>query len=349
MSFYSGIFCRKCSLILCFVLLCLVSYSQYDFTGVDNVFTQAKKQLGKNAVLLIYKDDKIIFKKETEEVKINTQEDIAASSKWLTVALIMTYVDQGKISLDDKVSTYLPIFEKYRKGYITIRHCLTNQTGIKQEQHKGLNFSEQEKFASLESEVNEIVTRRDIDYNPGTGFFYGTAGVDIAARVIEVVTKKNFDQLMTERILRPLMMRNTSFFNDKGINPASGAVSSAQDYGNFLAMLLNKGMFKGKKILSEQAVEEMMKPELGDAPIKFIPRLTEGFNYGLGAWIQEFDEKGKAIIISNPSFTGCWTWIDRCRGYAGIIFTHNNSSEIKREVYLNIKRAIEDVIPSNCK
>jgi len=46
----------------------------------------------------------------------------------------MTLVDEGKIALDDKVAKYIPDFAKYSKGYITIRHCLSHQTGIEQEQ-----------------------------------------------------------------------------------------------------------------------------------------------------------------------------------------------------------------------
>ena len=56
-------------------------------------------------------------------------------------------------------------------------------------------------------------------------------GPDIAARVIEVVSKKTFDRVSAEKLFRPLGMRNTSFYNEKGsISPSNGAVSSAFDY-----------------------------------------------------------------------------------------------------------------------
>ncbi len=45
----------------------------------------------------------------------------------------MTFVDQGKISLDDPVANYLPIYAKYAKSYLTIRHCLANTTGMADE------------------------------------------------------------------------------------------------------------------------------------------------------------------------------------------------------------------------
>jgi CubicO group peptidase (beta-lactamase class C family) len=331
------------------MLLCLVSFGQYDFSALDKKFTEAKKVLGKNTVMLIYKDGKIIYKKENEDFKANSPEPIASCSKWLTAALVMTFVDQGKLSLDDKVSTYLPIFAKYGKSYITIRHCLSHQTGIQQDRVSLLSILEHRKFANLEEEVNDFASKKEIDFNPGTGFFYGGTGLNIAARVIEVIAKKSFDQLMNERILRPLNMRNTSFFNEKAINPSGGAVSAAIDYLNFLSMILNKGTFNGKRILSEQSIEEMQKNHTAGMPIKYIPKTAEGFNYGLGEWIQEADENGKSIVVSSPGLFGTWPWVDNCRGYACIIFTKSVIGESKKEIYLDLKKTIDEMIPSNCK
>lgn len=349
MSLLKKICCRKFSLVLTFMLLCLVSFGQYDFSALDKKFTEAKKVLGKNTVMLIYKDGKIIYKKENEDFKANSPEPIASCSKWLTAALVMTFVDQGKLSLDDKVSTYLPIFAKYGKSYITIRHCLSHQTGIQQDRVSLLSILEHRKFANLEEEVNDFASKKEIDFNPGTGFFYGGTGLNIAARVIEVIAKKSFDQLMNERILRPLNMRNTSFFNEKAINPSGGAVSAAIDYLNFLSMILNKGTFNGKRILSEQSIEEMQKNHTAGMPIKYIPKTAEGFNYGLGEWIQEADENGKSIVVSSPGLFGTWPWVDNCRGYACIIFTKSVIGESKKEIYLDLKKTIDEMIPSNCK
>ncbi len=349
MSLKSKSFCRKFSLVASFMLLCLTLFSQYDFSGVDKKFAESKKELGKNTVMLIYKDGKIIYKKETDDFKANSPEPIASCSKWLTAALVMTFVDEGKLSLDDKVSTYLPIFAKYGKSFITIRNCLSHQTGIHQDHVNLLTIMEHKKFANLEEEVNDYASKKEIEFNPGTGFFYGGTGLNIAARVLEVLTKKSFDQLMNERIIRPLAMRNTSFFNEKAVNPSGGAVSAAIDYINFLSMILNKGMYNGKRILSEQSVSEMQHSQTAGIPIKYTPKVAEGYQYGLGEWIQEADENGKSIVVSSPGLFGTWPWIDNCRGYACIIFTKSIISENKRDIYLELKKSIEEVIPSNCK
>ena len=171
------------------------------------------------------------------------------ASQWLVAATVMAYVDEGKISLDDKVSKYIPIFAKYMKTYITIRNCLSFTTGIHADPPGPLKFLEKSKYPDLETEVNAFASKRDIETNPGTEIFYSQIGPDIAARVLEVVTKKTFDRCVQDKILRPCKMRGTSFTNDNGFvnNAADGAVTTANDFINFLGMLLNKGTFEVKQ------------------------------------------------------------------------------------------------------
>ncbi len=337
--------CRKCSLIAGFLLLCLLSMAQYNFSEVTKKIDDSHKELGKNVVVLIYKGGKVIYKKETEDFKANNQEPVANCSNWLTAALVMTFVDQGKLSLDDKVGQYLPIFNTYGKKFITIRHCLSHMTGIQSE--KG--FLEKSRFAKLEDEVNDFASKHEIENNPGVEFQYTDLGMKIAGRVLEVIGKRSFDQLMSDRILRPLNMHNTSFFSEKAMNPSGGASSAAIDYINFLSMILNKGMFNGKKILSEKAVEEMLKTNASGKQIKYAPKTEEGYSYGLGAWIQEADDKGNGLVLSAPGSFGTWPIVDNCRGYACIFFIKGSLDEEKKKIYMNIKRSIDEVLPSNCK
>ena len=113
--------------------------------------------MGKKSVVLVHKDGKTIFQKETgEEFKVESAEAIGSASKWLTVALVMTFVDKGELSLDAPVSRYLPVFASYSKSYITIRHCLANVTGIESEQKKVSKLLTKKKFATLEEEVNYL-------------------------------------------------------------------------------------------------------------------------------------------------------------------------------------------------
>lgn len=343
--------CMKVSLVLFFMLFLQFVQAQYNFSELDRKMETAKREFGGHAVAMIYKDGKIIYQKSlSEEFNPKTQAPVASCSKWLTAALVMTFIDEGKLSLDDPIGKYLPFFKQYNKGFITIRHCLSHLTGIESETGRPLKaIFQRKKYKTLEEEVNDFASKKDIIANTGQEFRYSNIGLNIAGRVLEVISRRSFDQLMQERITRPLQMRNTSFSSFDAVNPSGGAVSTASDYMTFLAMLLNKGMFNNKRILSEKAVADMQTSQTTPAMIKYAPKAAEGYNYGLGEWILATDENGKTTAVASPGLFGTWPMIDNCRGYACIFFTKGLLGEEKRNLYLDMKTSIDAEIPSICK
>jgi CubicO group peptidase (beta-lactamase class C family) len=350
MSLNKNQICLKFSLLLPVLLFWLTGLAQYKFPELDELLQQYKKPLGNDFAALVWKDGKIIYQKQTVDFTAKTQAPILNAGNWLTAALVMAFVDDGKISLEDKVSKYIPLFATYMKGYITIRNCLTNTTGIHVEAG-ALKVFQKSKFASLEEEVNAFASKREIESNPGTQFYYSNIGPNIAARVLEIITKKSFDRLIQERILRPLKMRATSFSNNEGgaIDPAGGARSTANDYINFLSMLLNKGNFDGKKILSAKAVEDLETAQFTALPVKYIPKQTEGLQYAMGSWVMETGTDGKSSVLSCPNMAGSLPYIDKCRNYAAIILLAAPETEIQKAFFTNFKDRVDRQIPPSCK
>jgi CubicO group peptidase (beta-lactamase class C family) len=342
----SGSACTKVSLSLLFLLLFQFCKAQYNFSETDTLLKQNQKTLGNNIVTLVYKDGKMIYTKEQGDFKTNTPAPIASCSKWLTAALVMTFVDEGKLSLDDKVSTYLPIFASYSKGYITIRQCLSHMTGIAGGELTLMNILKMSKYKTLEDEVNDFASKHDIQTNPGTEFRYSTIGLNIAGRILEVITKKPFEYLMQQRILKPLGMKNTTFQPDfdKAANPSGSAVSTAADYMRFMTMILNKGMYNGKRILSENAIAEMQKSQTTLSLIKYAPKAAEGYNYGLGEWVIETDNNGNTSSVSSPGLFGTFPYVDIKRNYAAIVFVKTLLSEQRKDICISIKESIDKAL-----
>lgn len=331
--------------------------SKYNFIELDKMLDEKQKLIGKDFVAMIWKkDDTLVYKNEKGEYKSKIQAPIASCSKWLTAALVMQFVDEGKISLDDPVVNYLPVFEKYMKKYITIRHCLSHMTGIEDEGRFLKKILQRKKFSSLEEEV-ESFAAREIRANAGDDFWYGNVGLNIAARVLEVVSKRKFDALIRQKLFTPLGMRNTTFSTLDGSppNPSGGARSTADDYMKFMVMLLNKGQYNGKQILSEESVNEMMKPQTIPELIKYAPKVAEGFNYALGSWVVEGPHLtspsggGTAAAFASPGLFGTWPMIDFCRGYAYILFVKNYLGEERAAAHLEIKKVIDEQIENECR
>jgi CubicO group peptidase (beta-lactamase class C family) len=349
MSRNSALRCVKVSIISIFLLVFQGIYAQYNFTELNNKIDGYKKQFDGNLSVLVYREGKIIYEKNLGDFNPKTQAPIASCSKWLTAALVMVLVDERKLSLNDKVSKYLPIFSKYSKGYITIKDCLAHLTGIESEPIKLSTILQRGRFNSLEEEVDYFASKKEIVANPGIEFRYGNIGLNIAGRIIEIVSKKSFEQVMQEKILRPLQMRNTSFSSFNAVNPSGGAVSTAADYMNFLTMLVEKGMYKGKRVLTEQSIASMQTAQTNSSMIKYAPKSATGYNYGFGEWILETDEQGVSTVVASPGLFGTWPMIDKCRNYACIFFTKGLLGEEKREVYLDLKKIIDAQIIANCK
>jgi CubicO group peptidase (beta-lactamase class C family) len=326
--------CLKFILIAFSLLMLQVIRAQNSFGSLDALVDQRKSQFGGKLALMVWQDTVMYQKAVGEDFTINTQDNVGCASAWFTAALAMTFVDQGKISLDDKVSKYLPVYATYAKKYLTIRHCLGNITGLATEKGGVERFFQKRKFETLEDEVNAYASGREIVNNPGEAFNYNDIGTNIVGRVLEVVGKKTFDRLALERIFRPCGMKKTSFASGRAINPFSGAVSTTADYLKFLAMLQNKGTLNGKKVLSEQAVEEMQKTQTGTAKIGFTPKVVEGSAYGLGNWIQ-----GEGIF-NCPGLTGCWPYINVTKKYVCVIFGTPKEKD-KKAVYSDIISAVE--------
>jgi CubicO group peptidase (beta-lactamase class C family) len=358
MSYKSKLSCLKFSIVAIFLLFFQLGFSQSKkvpkevginrFEDLDALVQQNQKALGGNVVAMVWTDS-LIYKRELGEFDAKTVAPIASSSKWLTAALVMMFVDEGKISLEDKVSKYIPDFELYGKNYITIRHCLSHYTGVKVETGlKGL--LSRKKFSSLKEEA-ESYARDEIQANAGQEFRYSTVGLNIAGAILEIVSKKKFDMLIKQKLFIPLGMRKTSFGTLDGspANPSGGAVSTAEEYMHFLQMLLNNGKYNGVQILSEASVTEMRKMHTVPEQIKYAPKAAEGFGYALGSWVLEEGPNSIAKSEASPGLFGTWPMVDWCRKYASIVFVKTLlNGEQKREIYMQMKDAIDEKIHPKC-
>ncbi len=345
MSYKTGIICLNFSL-LSFLLLILQPVSaQYNLAPVDEWLEKNKKVLGKEVIVLVWKDDKMVYRKETHaDFTSRIQAPVGASGQWLTAAVAMALVDDKKITLEDKTSQHVPVLAKYMKGYVTLRNGLTHTTGIEGEKTGVGKLAPRLKFATLEEQMEYFASKREIVTNPQTEFFYSHVGMNIAARMMEVVSKRTFDRVAQEKIIRPLKMRGTSFYdNNMSVDPSAGARTTANDYMNFLIMLLNDGQFEGRQVLSSEAVDEMLKAQFTELPVKYTPVGTEGWKYALGAWLVE-EEAGKGRVVTSPSLTGTWPYIDTQNGYAALLMTKSPTGEKSNELFTGFRVAVNTML-----
>src|SRR6201989_3518883 len=94
------------------------------FAKVDAWMDDNVRSMGGHAFLVVEKDGKIVHTKEAHGLRgaygLDSRERIASSSKWLSAALVMTFVDEGKLRLEDTVGRWLPVLTAHGKGGITV-------------------------------------------------------------------------------------------------------------------------------------------------------------------------------------------------------------------------------------
>lgn len=342
MSYKFNAICLKFSSFIAFMLLFQIVSAQ-DLNDLGDVATQKQKLAKTEVVIMVANKDTILYTRDSKLFSgLRGQAPVGSISEWLTAALVMAMVDEGKISLDDKVARYIPIFGSYAKNYITIRHCLTHFTGIQSETPGLKKMFEKKKPESLEQQVNEYA-KKNIETNPGEEFKYSNIGLSIAGRILEIVSKKKFDMLAQQKLFRPMGMRQTSFSSLTGgiVDPSSGARSTASDLIRFMTMLLNNGVYKGQRILSEASVKELKAIQTTSSLMKSSPEEANGFQYAMGAWSAE-DKDKEATVLTATSLGGTMATIDFCRGYAFVYLLKELNDDQKLNAYNEIKGLLDE-------
>jgi len=279
-------------------------------------------------IALVSKDD-IIWAGGVGKSDVVTGKDIEAESifRWgsisksiVSVAMLML-VERGLINLDDKISDIAPEIEFQNRWESThpvrIVHCLEHTTGFDDLHYKELAVNDPKITLSDGLAINP--NSRHSRWKPGTYMSYCNVGPAIAAYILEKKTGNSFEEFVQKNIFDPLGMKTASFFypiekhlmskgyEDDGTTEAmydhifgrcAGSLNaSSEEMAYFVQMLLNRGTFKGKKLLEPESVIRMETPTTTLAAQAGFP-----FGYGLGNYT--FMEKGFLFHGHEGGITG---------------------------------------------
>lgn len=355
---------KKSFITLLALVFSIVANAQ-NFQPLDNWLNDNAAKMGGRVYLMVYKDGKIVYSQSVNNMNMrqkmagrmianrmgqtadfsdytaNTRQPIASCSKWFSAALVMTFVDEGKLKLTDTVGKYLPVLSQHGKGGITISQCLSHLTGIKAPPLQE-GMADIRKANNMDDAIAQIA-EQPIEGAPGTVFHYSNDGLQIAGAVLEKISGKSFETLFAERIAHPLEMKNTDFGKGKVALPAGGAISTPADYTNFLTMILNKGTYNGKRILSEQSVAEMQVNRLSsNVKIGYSPVEAGSFGYGYGEWVMESSALNHlSTSVSSPGLFGSFPVVDNQRHYTAFLMCFYLKNDGRNQRYKELKQLLD--------
>lgn len=286
---------------------------------------------------------------------------IASMTKPITGVCIGMLVDEGKIAWEDPVEKHLPEFknqwlvteqgdkrrviEKSPRP-ITVRDLLTHSSGLG-------NVSSPRPHSTL-AELCMAYSREPLFFAPGTKWNYSNSGINTLGRIVEVASGKSFAEFLDERIIRPLGMKDTTFWptaeqqkrlaksykrskdgkleetmvyfiqgdladRQRTPYPAGGLYSTAEDVAKFYQMMLQGGSVNGRTYLKPETAAEMTRTQSGDLRTGF----TDGMSWGYGFQVVR-EPQGVTAMLAPGTFGhggayGTNSWGDPKRGIAYIL------------------------------
>lgn len=308
----------------------------------------ADKQLP-GAVVLIGRGDRVLYEKaighralepSPEPMTLETIFDMASVTKIVaTTTSVMQLVENGRIRLNDRVAMYIPGFERYGKGTITIRELMTHTSGLRPDLDLADEWSGYD--TAIQLAADEVPTSP-----PGAKFVYSDINYALLGEVVHRVSGETLDRYSKTHIFDPLGMKDTMFLPPASLRPRiaptekctpfgwpcggpettwlrgvvhdptarrmggvaghAGLFSTAADLSIFCRMILNGGTYHGVRILSPLAVAKMTSPATppGDPDVR-----------GLGWDIDSAYSSNRGDLLpigsfGHTGFTGTSIWID---------------------------------------
>jgi CubicO group peptidase (beta-lactamase class C family) len=365
------------------------------------------------AVVLLVLDGKVIEYKgygyADKEARKPMQKDdlfrIASQTKAIVTAGIMQLFEEGKFYLDEPIADFLPAFRDTRvldkfnaadttyttvpaKRQITFRDILTHTSGIDYALIGSPNMKAIYAKAGIPSGIGvadydlkermETLARLPLARQPGEKWAY-SLGIDLAGCLIEVITGKNLEDYLHERIFLPLGMHDT-FFNVPGekagrlvavytedslhhiirwpsgqnqadpnyplvhkryFSGGAGLTSTAWDYAIFLQMFLNGGAYNGARILSPRTVQLMTS---GQLPSPFNGSDYFGLGFGITSAQSAAREVRNEGSFSWGGYFGTTYWADPKQRLVGLVMTQQTPNS-----HGDFEHRLEQIIYSSFK
>jgi CubicO group peptidase (beta-lactamase class C family) len=291
------------------------------------------------AAIAIIKEDAVVYERgfgvrtlgTNDKIDQNTIFSIASTTKAMTAACLGMLADEGKLSWDDPVTKWLPEFalsDPYASRQLTVRDLLTHRSGLPRGDMLWYGSG---------YDRSEILKRVRL-LQPAWGFRarYGYQNIMYmaAGEVVRSASGMSWDAFMKERLFGPLGMGRSStsvrdlqgaanvatpheevddtvravrWPNYDNIGGAGSGNSTAHDMAQWARLMLNNGVYEGKRLLQARTVEEITSPQMInrlDSVARALRPSSHFLTYGLGWGLVDY--LGRKVVTHDG-------WLDGMR------------------------------------
>ena len=202
------------------------SLSADSRSSIDEIAKNALAATGvPSASMAVVRDGKIVYAQAYGNARLDPifsatpdmRYSIGSISKQFTVAAVLLLQEQGKLSLDDKVSKWAPGLTQGDE--VTIRQLLSHTSGYQDYAPQDYMVPEWEKPISAQQIMNRWA-KIPLDFDPGTKWQYSNTNYVIAGVIVEKAAGKPLFELLQERVLAPLNMSSATNTDLKKLPPS---------------------------------------------------------------------------------------------------------------------------------
>lgn len=285
-----------------------------ELTGIDAILDDAASSLNLSGyAFAVVRDGETICERSFGNINTDTPVQLASATKWMSATVIMALVDAGAITLDDTTGQWLGWTGE--KGTITMRQLFSHTSGITPDAQGCIGTP----FSTLQACAAQIEAV-DLVAAPGAEFNYGGNSMHVAGAIGEVASGSSWISLFQTYVKDPLGLVDTEY--GQLLNPriAGGMVSSVNEYGRMLQMLLDNGQFDGATVLTPASVDAMLANQAAGTAVGSLPPTADDryMGYGIGNWVFRVNDADEIAESASPGLFGFTPWIDRERNYYAI-------------------------------
>ncbi len=253
---------------------------------LDDAFTDAAN-IPNLKSLVVYKDDRIVREEYFGGCNSNSVFDVRSVTKTVMSTLIGIAIDKGFIQSEDRTLGY------YREQYggsvdsskrdIRIRDLLSMSSGLSADELA--NPGEYDSWFNSTNQV-EYTLNLPLNDKPGTMFTYNSGVAHLTSAIISASTGMNTLEFARRYLFQPLNISDHSWQTDKqGIyNGGAGLSLTAHDMIRLGVLFLNRGMYNGKRVISEEWIDKATSTKISTRNAQPF-----GPNYGYFWWIGNKD------------------------------------------------------------
>ncbi|MCC6144359.1 MAG: beta-lactamase family protein [Candidatus Hydrogenedentes bacterium] len=289
----------------------------------------------------------------------DTTFSVQSISNSYTATAVMAAVAEGRLALDEPITTYLPSFTVHSRfeadpqKKITLRLLLSHRAGFTHEAPVGNNHDDDTR--SFAAHI-ESISDTWLKFPVGQRYSYSNLGIDLAGHILEVVYRQPYAKVMAQKVFRPLGLRATTVDQDAveqlktraightkdhdrvpvriAMVPAGGVYTNVRDMTRFMQFHLNGGTVGRKRVISKNVLDGMYEPCCGD----------EGSSYALGIAVGE-SRFGDTTVVSlghsggGLGFKSDMYWFSKL-GVGVAILTNSDSHQLQGTLYSALSQEI---------